>query len=60
VNEDYYLQSLGREHDQRSLIIERRKQNGMRKDDIGYLADVDEVLTRDFCESIANLRCEGI
>lgn len=60
VNEDYYLQSLGREHDQRSLIIERWKQNGMRKDDIGYLADVDEVLTRDFCESIANLRCEGI
>ncbi|KAL7502618.1 hypothetical protein ACHAXN_000552 [Cyclotella atomus] len=52
VNEDWNLQSLGREHDQRSLIIERWKLNGMSSDDIGYLADVDEVLTRDFVRAL--------
>ena len=52
VNEDWNLQSLGREHAQRSLIIERWKQSGMSVDDLGYLADVDEVLTRDFVRAL--------
>ncbi|KAL7545997.1 hypothetical protein ACHAWF_009349 [Thalassiosira exigua] len=39
---------LGREHHQRALILARWKANGMKKDDIGYLADVDEVFSRDF------------
>ncbi|KAL7534455.1 hypothetical protein ACHAWF_004841 [Thalassiosira exigua] len=43
-----WLHGLGREHHQRALVLERWKANGMREDDIGYLADVDEMFTRDF------------
>mmetsp|Transcript_27289 Transcript_27289/g.41274 ORF Transcript_27289/g.41274 Transcript_27289/m.41274 type:complete len:290 (+) Transcript_27289:339-1208(+) len=40
------------EYIQRDLILERWKQNGMTKDDIGYLGDVDEAFTRDFLRAL--------
>ena len=48
VNEQSWPYEIGREHQQRSLIIQRWKQNGMTIDDIGYLSDVDETFSRDF------------
>jgi hypothetical protein len=51
-NEDRGLNSLGRENDQRALIIERWRQNGMGVDDIGYLGDVDEMFSRDFMRAM--------
>mmetsp|Transcript_10235 Transcript_10235/g.22765 ORF Transcript_10235/g.22765 Transcript_10235/m.22765 type:complete len:441 (-) Transcript_10235:228-1550(-) len=52
VNENKWPRDLGREHHQRSLIIKRWKDNGMAIDDIGYLADVDEIFTRDFIRAM--------
>ncbi|KAL7525858.1 LOW QUALITY PROTEIN: hypothetical protein ACHAWF_001534 [Thalassiosira exigua] len=48
VNENVLPYGLGREHHQRASVLERWKANGMTKDDIGYLADVDEMFSRDF------------
>ena len=74
VSVDYYVKDadpfflsrgLWRENDQRSMILERWKQNGMRPDDIGYLSDVDEVVSRDFlralqiCDNIPAFRDES-
>ena len=36
----------------RALILERWKENGMTKDDIGYLSDADETFTRDFIHAM--------
>lgn len=44
----YQRRHLWRENDQRQLILERWKQNGMTPHDIGFLSDVDEVASRDF------------
>jgi len=55
---DYYykkdpnLRGLEREHAQRALIIDRWKQEGMTKDDIGYISDADETFTRDFLRAM--------
>ena len=38
---------MARERIQRELIVERWKQNGMRPDDVGIVADVDETFSRD-------------
>lgn len=48
VNEDPKIVSLVREHDQRKEILLGWKELGMRPDDIGLLADMDESFTRDF------------
>lgn len=43
----YVAEQLHREH-----ILKRWKMNGMTEDDIGYVADVDEVVTRDFLRAL--------
>jgi hypothetical protein len=54
VNVDFFFNDtldvspLLRERIQRGLIIERWKKNGMKPDDIGIIADVDESWSRDF------------
>lgn len=40
------------QHMQRQGILERWKRNGMQPDDIGLLADADEMLTRDFLRAL--------
>ncbi|KAL7475554.1 hypothetical protein ACHAW6_001465 [Cyclotella cf. meneghiniana] len=55
VNEDdgpNQLVSLEREHDQRALILQRWKKNGMTPHDIGYLSDTDEMFSRDFLRAM--------
>ena len=60
VTVDYYINedadkplvSLEREHAQRAMILKRWKKNGMRIDDIGYLSDADECLSRDFLRAM--------
>jgi len=42
------VKDLLREHLQRHAIIKVWKENGMTKDDIGVVSDIDEVFTRDF------------
>lgn len=43
---------LWRENLQREMILELWRKNGMKHDDIGYLGDVDEVVTRDFLRAL--------
>jgi len=52
VNENDRLKDLNREQEQRALILERWKANGMTGDDIGYLSDVDETFSRDFIRAM--------
>ena len=40
------------QHLQRQGILERWKRNGMRPDDIGFLADADELFSRDFLRAL--------
>lgn len=44
--------ALLRENMQRNKILERWKENGMTDNDIGFLADVDEVATKDFLRAL--------
>lgn len=48
VNETATLQGLERENWQRQEILKGWKQLGMTPDDLGYIADTDESMTRDF------------
>jgi hypothetical protein len=54
VHVNFYLDGLGgpndwhSEHLQREVVLQRWKKSGMKPDDIGLLADVDETFTRDF------------
>lgn len=43
---------MARERFQRSLIVERWKQNGMTPEDIGIVGDVDEVFSRDVLRAV--------
>jgi Glycosyltransferase family 17 len=52
------LQSLQREHRQRQEILSGWKELGMQGNDIGFLADADESLTRDFVRAVQT--CHGI
>ena len=60
VHVDYYLKEnsnfgnhgLWRENDQRDVIIQRWKENGMTEQDVGLISDVDEVVTRDFLQAL--------
>jgi Glycosyltransferase family 17 len=52
------LQSLQREHRQRQEILRGWKELGMQGDDVGFLADADESLTRDFVRAVQT--CDGI
>jgi Glycosyltransferase family 17 len=52
------LQSLQREHRQRQEILRGWKALGMQGNDIGFLADADESLTRDFVRAVQT--CHGI
>ena len=52
INEKGWPRDLGWEGRQATLIIERWKLNGMQHDDIGYLADVDEIYTRDYIRAM--------
>eukprot|EP00559_Dactyliosolen_fragilissimus_P005581 CAMPEP_0184869862 /NCGR_PEP_ID=MMETSP0580-20130426/35606_1 /TAXON_ID=1118495 /ORGANISM="Dactyliosolen fragilissimus" /LENGTH=679 /DNA_ID=CAMNT_0027371637 /DNA_START=167 /DNA_END=2207 /DNA_ORIENTATION=- len=52
VNEDMRLELIQREHEQRALIVDRWKKNGMTMEDIGYIADIDETFTRDFLRAM--------
>lgn len=40
------------QHIQREAIVQRWKRNGMQIDDIGFLADADEVFSRDFLRAL--------
>ena len=40
------------QHTQRQGILERWKRNGMRPDDLGLLADADELFSRDFLRAV--------
>jgi Glycosyltransferase family 17 len=57
VNENPKLIDLEREHNQRQEILKGWKEIGMQPDDVGLLADTDEVLTRDFLRAIQY--CDG-
>ena len=52
VNENETLKGLDREHEQRALILDRWKANGMTVKDIGYLSDADETFSRDFIRAM--------
>ncbi|KAL9187547.1 hypothetical protein ACHAXT_001650 [Thalassiosira profunda] len=58
VTVDYYYnevgwpKDLGYECAQHAFILERWKKNGMRRGDIGYLADVDEMISRDYLRAM--------
>jgi hypothetical protein len=52
INESKWPDQLGREHDQRSLIIKRWKENGMTPHDLGLLSDADETFSRDFLRAL--------
>ena len=43
---------LDRGMSQRASILNRWKQSGMKPDDIGYIGDTDEVVTRDFLRAL--------
>ena len=55
---DYWLEdkpdliSMDREAEQRSTIIKRWKDAGMRPDDVGLLSDADEIVSRDFLRAV--------
>lgn len=55
-NRDWNLRELIRENVQRSLILKTWRRNGMTKDDIGIVSDVDEFFTRDFL--LAAMTCD--
>eukprot|EP00970_Alexandrium_tamarense_P016126 scaffold6180_cov194-Alexandrium_tamarense.AAC.7 len=52
LNEQEWIQGLARENHQRSVLFKRWRENGMQHDDIGYIADVDEMFTRDFLRAM--------
>lgn len=52
VNEIGWPKGLGYEGLQSGLIIEYWKRNGMQHGDIGYLADVDEIYSRDYLRAM--------
>ena len=52
VNENNSSKGLDREQEQRALILQRWKANGMTGDDIGYLSDTDESFSRDFIRAM--------
>jgi hypothetical protein len=58
VNEDSSLKGLDREQEQRAEILKGWKDLGMQKEDIGFLADADEIFTRDFLRAVQ--ACDGI
>lgn len=51
-NDTLEVSPLLRERIQRELIIDRWKQNGMKPDDIGIVADIDETWSRDFLRAV--------
>ncbi|CAB9506166.1 expressed unknown protein [Seminavis robusta] len=51
-NENPMVLDLQREHEQRDEILKGWKELGMTKEDVGYLADLDETFTRDFLLAI--------
>ena len=55
-NRDWNLKELVRENVQRGQILKTWKMNGMTKDDIGIVSDVDEFFTRDFL--LAAMTCD--
>lgn len=57
VNENLDIWELRREHVQRREILQGWKELGMQPDDIGLLADTDEMITRDFL--LALQWCDG-
>ena len=52
VNENASMIGLERENHQRGAIVEGWKELGMQPDDLGYIADTDETMTRDFLRAI--------
>ena len=52
VNEDPELEGIPREHVQRQVILKGWKEMGMKRNDIGYLADLDETFTRDVLRAV--------
>ena len=52
IYENGWLKDLSWEGLQTLLIIEHWKKNGMQHDDIGYLADVDEIFLRDYIRAM--------
>ncbi|KAG7344388.1 glycosyltransferase family 17 protein [Nitzschia inconspicua] len=48
VDEESTAVELFRENNQRAEILKGWKELGMTKDDVGYIADIDESFTRDF------------
>lgn len=49
---------LDREHRQRDEVLRGWQELGMQRNDIGFLADLDETLTRDFFRAIQT--CQGV
>jgi len=57
-NEDPSLRGLERENYQRGAIVQGWKALGMQPDDLGYIADTDETMTRDMLRAVQ--RCDNI
>ncbi|KAG7371240.1 glycosyltransferase family 17 protein [Nitzschia inconspicua] len=52
ANEESTATGLVRENNQRAEILKGWKELGMTKDDVGYIADMDESFTRDFLRAV--------
>lgn len=52
VNEDRHLRNLNRERQMRDRILREWKALGMKRDDIGWMMDPDELISRNFLEAL--------
>ena len=60
VREEPWIRDLLREHLQRQEILKAWKEMGMKPDDIGLLADVDESFTRDFFRALQTCQVDRL